>query len=155
MSSISGISPTTCEAGPVSSGRTNLTQQRVADLVSIGTSLQNGDIASAQQAFASLMQITSFANPNGQLAQDVSALGSGLQSGDVSSAQQALSNLGNLLVGFIENRAGASGPNANQTALLTQLESIVGVSAPSAGAALSVGLSETPSTASGALNLVA
>jgi hypothetical protein len=151
MSSVSSILP---QCSPVlmnASGHTNLTMQRIADLTSIGTSLENGDLASAQQGFAALMQITSFVNPNGRLAQDVSALGSALQSGNVAGAQQALSNLGNLMVGYIEKQGNSSGLSSGQSAVLAQLEAIPGVTGPSSATKDN----SSPTSTTGSLNVIA
>ncbi|HZP46218.1 MAG TPA: hypothetical protein VFB15_11275 [Candidatus Binataceae bacterium] len=153
MSSITGISslPTMAPASSTPSG--NLTQQRISDLVAIGTALQNGDLAGAQQAFGALMQITSFVNPNGKLAQEVNALGSALQSGNLTSAQQALTNLGNLIVGFVEKQAGATGLTPNQSTIVSELEGIAGVSASASSSPTTSNASATG--ASPGLNVIA
>jgi hypothetical protein len=65
-------------------------QQSFAALVN---SLNSGDLSGAQQAYGSLSQLQSAANPNGQFAQAMQQIGQALQGGDLTGAQQALSSL--------------------------------------------------------------
>jgi hypothetical protein len=62
-------------------------QQSFAALVN---SLSSGNLAGAQQAFSSLSQLQSFADPNGPFAQTISQIGQALKRGDLSGAQHAL-----------------------------------------------------------------
>lgn len=75
-------------------------QQRDADLKQLGTALQAGDLAGAQQAFAAvqaLSQNNASANGNSfkvsQRQQDFNAIGQALAAGDLGGAQQAFADL--------------------------------------------------------------
>ena len=75
-------------------------QQRDADLKQLGTALQSGDLAGAQQAFAAvqaLSQNNASANGNSfkvsQRQQDFNAIGQALAAGDLGGAQQAFADL--------------------------------------------------------------
>jgi hypothetical protein len=76
------------------SSSTNLLQQTFKQLAN---SLQSGDLAGAQKAFASLTKQLQNSGaspaPNSQLASDFSALGQALSSGDLTTAQGAFSKL--------------------------------------------------------------
>lgn len=75
-------------------------QQRDADLKQLGTALQSGDLAGAQQAYAAiqaLSQNNASANGNSfkvsQRQQDFNAIGQALAAGDLGGAQQAFADL--------------------------------------------------------------
>jgi hypothetical protein len=127
-------------------------QQRVADLQSIGSALQNGDLAGAQQAYTALASISSFTNPSGPLAQNFAALGQALQNGDVAGAQQALSNIGNGAVKNIEAQIAQNGGNATLNTFLSELETIPGVTG---GPSSSPGASSSNSSSLSPLNVLA
>jgi hypothetical protein len=61
----------------------------------LAKSLNSGDLAGAQQAYASLTQAqgSTQIDPNSPFGQALSQIGKSLQSGDLSGAQQALSSL--------------------------------------------------------------
>src|SRR5262249_15593425 len=70
--------------------------QRRADALQLSHALQNGDLAGAQSAFATLSALGDnnsgpFKNP--RLAQDFSLVGQALQSGDLAGAQTAFAKL--------------------------------------------------------------
>jgi hypothetical protein len=75
--------------------RSDLRCRRRQSLVALVSSLKSGDLAGAQQAYASLSQLQTngTANPNAVFAQAMSQIGQALQSGDLAAAQQALSSL--------------------------------------------------------------
>jgi len=73
-------------------------QQIKNDWQSLEKSLQSGDLAGAQKAFASLQQGQQSMGPppggeNNQITSDFNALSTALQSGDIAAAQQAFSKL--------------------------------------------------------------
>jgi hypothetical protein len=68
------------------------------DFRQLASSINSGDLAGAQQAYAALSQDQSsgqgpFANPNSPASQALNQIGTALQNGDLSGAQQALSSL--------------------------------------------------------------
>lgn len=75
--------------------RFELRCRRRQSFVALTNSLKSGDLAGAQQAYASLSQLQTngSANPNAIFAQAMSQIGQALQSGDLAAAQQALSSL--------------------------------------------------------------
>lgn len=82
------------------SGVQSFLQQRDADLKQLGTALEAGNLAGAQQAFnaiLSLSQNNPSANGNSfkvtQRQQDFSAIGQALAAGDLAGAQQAFAAL--------------------------------------------------------------
>jgi hypothetical protein len=91
--SISGISSTNVYQ---SSLQTRL-QQLKSDFTDLEKSLNSGDLAVAQKAFAALQQdmqnVGQQTGGNNQLTNDLVALGNDLQSGDLTGAQKAFATL--------------------------------------------------------------
>jgi hypothetical protein len=86
-------------AGAPADGRlAELRCRRQQSFVALASSLDSGDLAGAQQAYASLSELQRaapppFANPNGPIAQAMSRIGQALQGGDLTGAKEALSSL--------------------------------------------------------------
>jgi hypothetical protein len=64
--------------------------RRQQAFVALVSSLNSGDLSGAQQAFSSLGQLQSFADPNGPFAQAIGEIGQALERGDLAGAQHAL-----------------------------------------------------------------
>jgi len=64
--------------------------RRQQAFVALVSSLNSGDLSRAQQAYSSLSQLQSFADPNGPFAQAISQIGQALKRGDLTGAQHAL-----------------------------------------------------------------
>jgi hypothetical protein len=64
--------------------------RRQQSFVALVSSLNSGDLSGAQQAYSSLSQLQSFADPNGPFAQAISQIGQALKRGDLTGAQHAL-----------------------------------------------------------------
>lgn len=74
----------------------NKFQQFRTDFQQLSKALQSGDLAGAQQAYTSLMQVVQAGAQNKQdstISNDFAALGQALQSGDMTAAQKAFSTL--------------------------------------------------------------
>src|SRR5262249_2001355 len=64
--------------------------RRQQSFVALVISLNSGDLSGAQQAYSSLSQLQSFADPNEPFAQAISQIGQALKRGDLTGAQHAL-----------------------------------------------------------------
>jgi hypothetical protein len=64
--------------------------RRQQSFVALVSSLNSGDLSGAQQAYSSLSQLQSFADPNGPFAQAIGQIGQALKRGDLTGAQHAL-----------------------------------------------------------------
>ena len=117
-------------------------QQRTSDLSQLGTALQSGNLAGAQQAFSTLQtlaQASPLPNSNAfavsQREQDFNAIGQALQSGDLTGAQQAFAQLQSTF--------------HNQQRVLDPIGPPVVINLTAPPAAASSTSSSSPSTASG------
>ena len=97
-------SPVSCGSGPTQTQGQSRFQQISQDFKQLASSLQDGDLSGAQQAYTSLQQLlpnqgqgsqSSASGSNNPIASDFKALGQALNSGDLSTAQSAFSQLQN------------------------------------------------------------
>ena len=115
-------------------------QTRQTDIKQIGTALQNGDLATAQQTYSNLQALgqngpfsNSGAFSNTNRAQAFAALGQALQSGDLTGAKSAFAALN------IKTNNSAPPSNATPAAIVTLSSSQSGASSQPAVAASSSG----------------
>jgi hypothetical protein len=117
-----GVTPSASAVGSASGFK-----QTAADFKSLAQALQSGDLASAQQAFASLQQDSPWVNravsgpadgnsaSSGAAASPLQALSGALQSGDVAGAQQAFAKLQQSLGGHHGHHHQVSSATAGST----------------------------------------
>ncbi len=178
--SVAGISSTTFSQPHISQAQASpaliYSRERGVDLRQLGQALQSGDLAGAQQAYATLTQLaqsapwntsaaasgnataststsTTAASPfkYTQRAQDFAAIGQALQSGDLQGAQQAFAKLQQDLRGRAASSSSSTG--AGQTNSNTIAEIIVNLNsagsnllAPAPASPVVPPASPTPST---------
>ncbi|HLW69263.1 MAG TPA: hypothetical protein VKS22_01435 [Candidatus Binataceae bacterium] len=142
MSAISAISLHTVPEitqPPVANGYSTASAV-VNSLQSISSALQSGDVATAEQAYGSLSQLLGSVN-SGSPGPALTALGQALQKGNISAAEKALSAVSNNILGILQAHAATQGAAGNSSgvtridALISQLETIPGVSANTASSA--------------------
>jgi hypothetical protein len=163
MSSILPVGGTCTGSVPQTTKGPGLARQVVGALESIGSALQSGDLAGAQQTFGNLAQLIGSVNPDRPIGQELNALGRALQSGDSSGAQQALASVAKDLLAAIQAQEAKraanseSGGTSQMGALAATLESIqttFASSSTSSSDAASGSSSDSQSSMSG-LNLIA
>jgi hypothetical protein len=125
--SVSGISNSSA-AFPQPSAQQSQFRQNFSAL---SQAIQSGNLADAQQAYATLTQSMPNNNPNSPFAQALAQIGSALQSGNIAGAQQALSTM--QAHGHHRHHGGGSGQNGSPSNSSATISSSSLVGAASGG----------------------